>query len=146
MLWLFGQIWLWLLVSFLLGATATWLLMRTARPKRAVQPSAPLAAPVEQPAEETRHIPANPYDSGYEEPYGHYEDEPERVYNDYPEVDPDEPYDARYPDSGARPLPDPEADLRPRLSGELNWPGQDQQSPHWPHSDEPAPRRPGRGG
>ncbi|WP_116200365.1 LapA family protein [Amycolatopsis circi] len=165
MLWLFGQIWLWLLVSFLLGAAVMWLFTRAARPKAdpdpgpgsgsgsgsgagigaEAQPYRPAAAPVEAPTEETRHIPrANPYED-YEEPaYPHYDDQPERVYNDYPEVDPDEPYDERRPthDSAGHPLPDPE----PRLSGELSWPDDDQRSPHWPHDDEPAPRRPGRSG
>ncbi|WP_406638992.1 LapA family protein [Amycolatopsis sp. WGS_07] len=147
MLWLFGQIWLWLLVSFLLGAAVMWLFTRAARPKTEADPYRPAAAPVEAPAEETRHIPpANPYEDygdhgAYEEPaYPHYDDQPERVYNDYPDVDPDEPYHAQQqPD---HPLPDPE----PRLSGELSWPEDDQRSPHWPHDDEPAPRRPGRSG
>ncbi|MFD2474181.1 LapA family protein [Amycolatopsis silviterrae] len=157
MLWLFGQIWLWLLVSFLLGAAVMWLFTRASRPKAEADPYRPAAAPVEAPAEETRHIPpANPYEdhgdyrdredhSGYAEPaYPHYDDQPERVYNDYPDVDPDEPYHAQQPaqDPAGHPLPDPE----PRLSGELSWPEDDQRSPHWPHDDEPAPRRPGRSG
>ncbi|SFO37282.1 LapA family protein [Amycolatopsis rubida] len=150
MLWLFGQIWLWLLVSFLLGAAVMWLFTRAARPKAEAEaePYRPAAAPAEEPAEETRHIPqANPYEDyeDYEEPaYPHYEDQPERVYNDYPDVDPDEPYHGQHAthDSAGHPLPDPE----PRLSGELSWPEDDQRSPHWPHGDEPAPRRPGRSG
>lgn len=148
MLWLFGQIWLWLLVSFLLGAAVMWLFTRASRPKADADaeaaPYRPAVAPVEEPAEETRHIPpANPYED-YEEPaYPHYEDQPERVYNDYPDVDPDEPYNGQHAthDAAGHPLPDPE----PRLSGELSWPEDDQRSPHWPH-DEPAPRRPGRSG
>jgi len=146
MLWLFGQIWLWLLVSFLLGAAAAGLLMRAARPKPAEEPRYLPAA--ESPAEEP---PANPYQD-YDEPYRHYEDEPERgyeperVYNDYPDVDPDEPYDAHYPAAGAHARHEPEADPHPRLSGELNWPAGDQPGPHWPHEDDPAPRRPGRSG
>ncbi|WP_033294454.1 LapA family protein [Amycolatopsis jejuensis] len=140
MLWLFGQIWLWLLVSFLLGAAVMWLLTRMTRPKRAAEPVAaaplPVPVPVEDPAEETRYFPpVNPYDSG------HYDDE---VYNDYPDVDPDEPYDPHHApqNSGGHPLPDPE----PRLSGELNWPAEDPPAPHWPDDNEPAPRRPGRSG
>ncbi|MGW4829551.1 hypothetical protein ACWEOG_18350 [Amycolatopsis japonica] len=34
MLWLFGQIWLWLLISFALGCGVTWLLMRGERRER----------------------------------------------------------------------------------------------------------------
>ncbi|MGW4483324.1 LapA family protein [Amycolatopsis sp. NPDC004368] len=145
MLWLFGQIWLWLLVAFLLGALVMWLVMRVGRPKRAEEPAA-AAAPVEaapepSDAERTQYIPVTAYD---------YNEQPERVYNDYPQVDPDEPYapDER---SGRRigRLPDPEA----HLSGDLNWPAAEEAPAdpvdQWPHDDEPhesAPRRPGRGG
>ncbi|GAA3555819.1 hypothetical protein GCM10022222_44290 [Amycolatopsis ultiminotia] len=143
MLWLFGQIWLWLLVSFLLGAAVMWLLTRATRTRapaepEPVRPAAEPAAPAE--AEQTQYLPpATHHDSThYDAQY--YDDEPERVYNDYPEVDPDEPYPPL--DSGGYPLPDPE----PRMSGELDWPAGDEEPDRWPHEDEPAPRRPGRGG
>ncbi|WP_326566625.1 LapA family protein [Amycolatopsis rhabdoformis] len=163
MLWLFGQIWLWLLVAFLLGALVMWLIMRVGRPKRAAEPARaaadpgafgaagtsaaartsgtlPVAAEEPSEAERTQYIPVTAYD---------YNEQPERVYNDYPEVDPDEPYAPDEP-SGHRigRLPDPE----PHLSGDLNWPAEKDPADsvdQWPHDDEPhesAPRRPGRGG
>lgn len=51
MLWLFGQIWLWLLISFALGCGVTWLLMRGERRERpaaepAVHEPARAAVPV----------------------------------------------------------------------------------------------------
>lgn len=158
MLWLFGQIWLWLLISFLLGAAVMWVLTQAApriRPRAAVaepeppRPPAEPSTPIE--AERTRHFApaAEPAhydhhdDHHYDHRYEHYEyhdEEPERVYNDYPDVDPDEPYQPQ--DSGGYPLPDPE----PRLSGELNWPSaRDHPPPDRPRADQPA-RRPGRGG
>ncbi|WP_410648101.1 hypothetical protein [Amycolatopsis sp. cmx-4-54] len=53
MLWLFGQIWLWLLISFALGCGATWLLMRGERRER------PAAEPVARP-ELPAPVPAEP--------------------------------------------------------------------------------------
>ncbi|MEU4666425.1 LapA family protein [Amycolatopsis sp. NPDC023774] len=148
MLWLFGQIWLWLLIAFLLGALVMWLIMQAGRPKRPSRSSEPAreAAPadasvasVPEPSESerTQYIPVPSYD--YDEP-------PERVYNDYPEVDPDEPYAPDEP-FGHRigRLPEPE----PHLSGDLNWPSAEEPVGGWPRDDEPrksAPRRPGRGG
>ncbi|MEV0071664.1 MULTISPECIES: LapA family protein [unclassified Amycolatopsis] len=148
MLWLFGQIWLWLLIAFLLGALVMWLIMRAGRPKRSREPAASAAGagstsgslpavPEPSDAERTQYIPVPTYD---------YDEQPERVYNDYPAVDPDEPYAPDEP-SGHRigRLPDPE----PHLSGDLNWPAAEEPADEWPHNDEPresAPRRPGRGG
>ncbi|QRP46700.1 LapA family protein [Amycolatopsis sp. FDAARGOS 1241] len=139
MLWLFGQIWLWLLVAFLLGALVMWLITRAARPKprREAEAAVPERVEVPEPveAERTQYIPVT-----------HYDEPPERVYNDYPDVDPDEPYAADN-ESGHRTgeLPDAE----PRLSGDLNWPAADGPAGDWPREDEAhesAPRRPGRGG
>ncbi|PXY37161.1 hypothetical protein DI005_36910 [Prauserella sp. PE36] len=59
MLWLFGQIWLWLLISFALGAGLTALLFRRpARQRPPERPVPPPAAPPPAEAEETRHLPA----------------------------------------------------------------------------------------
>jgi hypothetical protein len=49
MWWLFGQLWLWLLAAFALGAATTLLLTRSGRPHR--------PAPPPVPAEETRPVP-----------------------------------------------------------------------------------------
>ncbi|MFC4002062.1 hypothetical protein ACFS2C_13125 [Prauserella oleivorans] len=59
MLWLFGQIWLWLLLAFALGAgSAALVLTRWGRPRRPARPVSPLEpAPQAPPEEETRHIP-----------------------------------------------------------------------------------------
>ncbi|WP_432848241.1 LapA family protein [Amycolatopsis sp. CA-161197] len=147
MLWLFGQIWLWLLVAFLLGALVMWLIMRAGRPKRPREADSIPAAgstsgslpdvPEPSDAERTQYIPVPSYD---------YDEQPERVYNDYPEVDPDEPYTPdEAPGHHIGRLPDPE----PHLSGDLNWPAAEEPVDAWPHDDEPhesAPRRPGRGG
>ncbi|MBB4687907.1 LapA family protein [Amycolatopsis jiangsuensis] len=151
MLWLFGQIWLWLLVSFLLGAAVMWLLTRMARPRaegagatEAARPE-PSRPPAEPPAptdaEQTHYLPPveeSPHDDfGYHDS-GYHEEDPGRVYNDYPEIDPDEPY----PPRDAVGYPEPE----PRLSGELDWPADEEYADDWPHEDEPAQRRPGRSG
>jgi len=53
MLWLFGQIWLWLLISFALGCGVTWLMMRG---ERREQP-APEPAPAREPE---RAVPVYP--------------------------------------------------------------------------------------
>ncbi|MDT8911063.1 LapA family protein [Amycolatopsis sp. PS_44_ISF1] len=141
MLWLFGQIWLWLLIAFLLGAAVMWLLMRATRPKPVAEPEVyehdeaedePLDVPAPLEAERTQYIP----------PVGHYEyeEQPERVYNDYPQVDPDEPYEPEHRSDGR--LPEPEA----RLSGDLGWPADAETTGGWERAGRPAPRRPGRGG
>ena len=61
MVWLFGQIWLWLVVAFALGALASWLVLRTAqRPKPEPQPEPEPDVRYEEPsaAEQTQFIPA----------------------------------------------------------------------------------------
>ncbi|MFF5989860.1 hypothetical protein [Prauserella flavalba] len=58
MLWLFGQIWLWLLISFALGAGLTALLFRRPSRQRPYERhSPPLAAPPPAEEEATRHLP-----------------------------------------------------------------------------------------
>jgi hypothetical protein len=146
MLWLFGQIWLWLLVAFLLGAAVMWLLMRATRPKPLAEhefdeydeaDEEPLNVPAPLEAERTQYIPVGRYE---------HEDhpQPERVYNDYPEVDPDEPYEPE--DHAEGRLPEPEA----RLSGDLGWPAaaetDAETTGEWLRTDQPSPRQPGRGG
>jgi hypothetical protein len=144
MLWLFGQIWLWLLIAFLLGAAVMWLLMRAARPKPVAERETyehdeadeePLEVPAPLEAERTQYIPVGQYD---------HDESPERVYNDYPEVDPDEPYVPE--DHAEGRLPEPEA----RLSGDLGWPAtaetDAETTGEWLRTDQPSPRQPGRGG
>ncbi|MFJ8917626.1 hypothetical protein [Amycolatopsis sp. NPDC102389] len=143
MLWLFGQIWLWLLISFALGCGVTWLLMRGERRERpAAEPAAPepvgAVAPEPEPepvpellsTERTQFLP------------------PARVQDD------DEPYDQEAeghrqgqltPDSvlGYRPeQPEPAA---------RNGEGGHEPEPVWPSDEDwpPAGRpehRPGQGG
>lgn len=45
MLWLFGQIWLWLLIAFALGCGVTWLMMRGERPEQAIYEPVPSPRP-----------------------------------------------------------------------------------------------------
>jgi hypothetical protein len=143
MLWLFGQIWVWLLIAFLLGALVMWLIMRAARPKLPGRDPKPEPAEVPEPveAEQTQYIPVT-----------HYDEPPAPVYNDYPEVDPDDPYPAERSGGHWREHTGELPEAEPHLSGELNWPRTDEAGHpggEWPHEDgpaQPAPRRPGRGG
>jgi hypothetical protein len=137
MVWLFGQIWLWLIVAFALGAVSAWLVLRTTqRPRRpepepATEPELyyepePLAA------EQTQFIPAASFQPRQDH---HYGDE---------ETDAPEPAGHR---EGHLPLPPqrgPQAE---------DWPAEEE--PAWPEADDlpdatrqwpPAPHQPGRGG
>ncbi|MEV6909664.1 hypothetical protein [Amycolatopsis sp. NPDC051071] len=49
MLWLFGQIWLWLLISFALGCGVTWLMTRGERRAQAAPEPAPAGEPEPEP-------------------------------------------------------------------------------------------------
>lgn len=132
MLWLFGQIWLWLLVAFALGAVTTWLLMRALQRQQQPPESAYEPFPEEEPvssAEQTQFIPAPPF-------------APSEPLQDYHFVD-DEPYD-QAPDGhreGRLPMPPP----RPAPASE-DWPTEEE--PVWPVAEDlDATRRwPGRSG
>lgn len=145
MLWLFGQIWLWLLIAFALGCGVTWLMMRGERrepapyeqapPPRPAVPPQPEAEPVPAPlaAEQTQFIPParihdedEPYD---QEAEGHREGQlipepvrPAQVY--YPD-----PLDqgARNSENGHEPEP--------------VWPSDED----WPPAERASEHRPGHG-
>lgn len=131
MVWLFGQIWLWLIIAFALGALTAWLVLRpTRRPKPAPEPE-PVREPEPEPleAERTQFIPAAWQSPGHEHPR-------ETAVDDEPE-----PVGHR---EGRLPLP-------PQRGAEAeDWPAQEE--PAWPEADdlpEAAPRwphQPGRGG
>ena len=138
MVWLFGQIWLWLIVAFALGALCAWLILRTTQRPKPAQDWEPAQDPPTEPsyaaepeplaAEQTQFIPAaslHPPDEYYEtdepEPAGHRE--------------------------GHLPLP-------PQRGPQVDdWPAEEE--PAWPEADDlpdatrqwpPAPHQPGRGG
>ncbi|SFW60883.1 hypothetical protein [Amycolatopsis australiensis] len=130
MLWLFGQIWLWLIVAFLLGALTSWLVLRGAR--------RPQARP--EPVEEARHEP-EPEPLAAEQtqfiPAAWAQHEPSRIEHAHDDEEP-EPVGHR---EGHLPLP-------PQRGAEAeDWPTEDE--PAWPESEEaapPWPHQPGRGG
>jgi hypothetical protein len=143
MLWLFGQIWLWLLISFALGCGVTWLMMRGDRrehaapePERAVpvhvEPEP--VVPVPLAAEQTQFIPpARIHDDDElydQEPEGHREGQlpPEPVHS--PQVyHPQEPEPAgRNGGHGHEPEP--------------VWPSDED----WPPAGRTSEYRPGQGG
>ncbi|MFK0247958.1 hypothetical protein ACIQUM_24980 [Amycolatopsis azurea] len=144
MLWLFGQIWLWLLISFALGCGVTWLMMRGERPEHtAPEPvvrepeRAVHAEPEPEPVpellstEQTQFLPPariqdddEPYD---QEAEGHREGqlhpEPVRAHH------PGEPEPAgRNGEGGHEPEP--------------VWPSDED----WPPAGRAAEHRPGQGG
>ncbi|MGW5724341.1 hypothetical protein ACWEVP_49835 [Amycolatopsis sp. NPDC003865] len=129
MVWLFGQIWLWLIVAFALGALTSWLVLRTAqRPKPRSEPEPEPAAEehYEEPAEQTQFIPAAWMQPGTERPHDvHEDDEPEPVGHR----------------EGHLPLP-PQ-----RGTQAEDWPTEEE--PAWPESEDATPQwphQPGRGG
>ncbi|MEA5359074.1 hypothetical protein VA596_05960 [Amycolatopsis sp., V23-08] len=132
MVWLFGQIWLWLIVAFALGALSAWLVLRTTQTTRTAQRPHEEPEPAYEPepyydeAEQTQFIPATAfqpteesrYDDDTPEPAGHRE--------------------------GHLPLP-------PQRGPESeDWPAEEE--PAWPRADDlpdawpQAPHQPGRGG
>ena len=129
MVWLFGQIWLWLIIAFALGALTSWLLLRTTRrPKPTAEPVADAyyEPEPEPPAEQTQFIPA-----AWMQPEA---DRPEYVQDD----EAPEPAGHR---EGHLPLP-------PQRGAQAeDWPTEEE--PAWPEADEVTPRwphQPGRGG
>jgi hypothetical protein len=132
MVWLFGQIWLWLIIAFALGALTSWLVLRAAqRPKAAPEPEPYEPEPYEpepEPlaTEQTQFIPAAWMQPGTERPESvHDDEEPEPVGHR----------------EGRLPLPPqrgPQAEDWP-TEEEPAWPEADEVTPQWPH-------QPGRGG
>jgi hypothetical protein len=148
MLWLFGQIWLWLLIAFALGCGVTWLTMRGERREQASREQAVAAMPgpavphypepdsVPPPleAEQTQFIPParihdddEPYD---QEAEGHREGqltpEPVRPSQVYHPGDPG--HGTRNGENGHEPEP--------------VWPSDED----WPPADRASEHRPGHGG
>ncbi|MCR6484372.1 hypothetical protein M8542_16230 [Amycolatopsis sp. OK19-0408] len=129
MLWLFGEIWLWLVIAFALGALTSWLVLRaTQRPKAEPHPVyEPEPEPAPEPAEQTQFIPAA-----------------------WVHPEPDHPVERHFPDDehepeghreGHLPLPPqrgPQAEDWP-TEEEPAWPEAEDATPQWPH-------QPGRGG
>jgi hypothetical protein len=132
MMWLFGQIWLWLIVAFGLGALTSWLLLRSAH-----RPEPQLAEPEAEP--EPEYEPAVPPPLSVEQtefiPAAWAQHEPEARP---PAPDEPEPVGHR---EGRLPLP-------PQRGADAeDWPAEDE--PAWPPAEEAAPRwphQPGRGG
>jgi len=132
MVWLFGQIWLWLIIAFALGALTSWLALRTAqRPKAAPEPEPYEPEPYEpepEPlaTEQTQFIPAAWMQPGTDRPESaHDDEEPEPVGHR----------------EGRLPLP-PQ-----RGAQDEDWPTEEE--PAWPEADEVTPQwphQPGRGG
>lgn len=129
MVWLFGQIWLWLIIAFALGALTSWLLLRATqhRPQHEPEPEhEPEAVPEPLAAEQTQFIPA-----AWAQQAPH---EPEPAEDD----DVPEPVGHR---EGRLPLP-PQRGVQAE-----DWPTEEE--PAWPESEEAAPQwpqQPGRGG
>ncbi|OXM51241.1 hypothetical protein CFP71_25640 [Amycolatopsis thailandensis] len=141
MLWLFGQIWLWLLISFALGCGVTWLMTRGERRERtAPEPSARVperaavhAEPEPEPvpellsSEQTQFIP------------------PARIQDD------DEPYDQEAEGHREGQLtPEPVRAYRPEQPepAARNGEGGHEPEPVWPSDEDwpPAGHRPGQSG
>jgi hypothetical protein len=133
MFWLFGQIWLWLIVAFALGALTSWLVLRAAE------------TPQPAPEEEPRYEPPEPLSVEQTQfiPAAWAQHEPDRRADVHDDEEPD-PVGHR---EGHLPLPPqrgPQAE---------DWPTEEE--PAWPQTEEapdatrqwpPAPHQPGRGG
>ncbi|WIY07368.1 hypothetical protein QRX60_15720 [Amycolatopsis mongoliensis] len=134
MVWLFGQIWLWLVIAFALGALTSWLVLRTTRrPRPAAEPVdeayyEPEPEPEPLAAEQTQFIPAAWMQPGAERTETvHDDEEPEPVGHR----------------EGHLPLP-PQRGVQAE-----DWPTEEE--PAWPEADELPeaapqwPHQPGRG-
>jgi hypothetical protein len=129
MMWLFGEIWLWLIVAFALGALTSWLLLR-ATPRPEPPPAEPEAEP------EPLYEPAPPPPLSVEQtqfiPAAWAQHEPEARP---PATDAPEPVGHR---EGRLPLPPqrgPEAEDWP-TEDEPAWPPSEEATPRWPHQPE----------
>ncbi|KDN20458.1 hypothetical protein [Amycolatopsis rifamycinica] len=133
MFWLFGQIWLWLIVAFALGALTSWLVLRTAQRPR------PEPEPEPEPEEEPRYEPPPPLSTEQTQfiPAAWVQHAPERRTDPHDDEEP-EPVGHR---EGHLPLP-------PQRGAQAeDWPTEEE--PAWPESEDAAPRwphQPGRGG
>ncbi|MET8995322.1 hypothetical protein [Amycolatopsis sp. Hca4] len=132
MFWLFGQIWLWLIVAFALGALTSWVVLRAAarprsEPVRDVEPEPDdHEPPPPLSTEQTQFIPAAWAQHAPERRGGLHDDEEA------------EPVGHR---EGHLPLP-PQ-----RGAQDEQWPTEDE--PAWPESEEATPQwpqQPGRSG
>jgi hypothetical protein len=134
MVWLFGQIWLWLIIAFALGALTSWLVLRAAQHPHPEPEPEPEPEPAEDAGhepeplavEQTQFIPAAWMQPGTERPPAvHDDEEPEPVGHH----------------EGRLPLP-------PQRGAQAeDWPVEEE--PAWPESEDAAPQwpqQPGRGG
>ncbi|MEV6875169.1 hypothetical protein [Amycolatopsis sp. NPDC051128] len=137
MLWLFGQIWLWLIVAFVLGVLTAWLVLRASpRPKpepagEAGEPAEPRHEPTPSAAEQTQFIPA-----AWAQHAPDWTDD--RFPGEEQESEPDGHREGRLP-------------LPPQRGAQAeNWFAEEE--PAWPEADEVPdatrrwPHQPGRGG
>lgn len=132
MFWLFGQIWLWLIVAFALGALTSWLALRAAQRPR------PAPEPAPEPEDEPRYEPPPPLSTEQTQfipaAWAQHAPEPRADVHD----DEADPVGHR---EGHLPLP-------PQRGAEAeDWPSEDE--PAWPESEEATPQwpqQPGRGG
>ncbi|MFE0023696.1 hypothetical protein [Amycolatopsis sp. NPDC059021] len=169
MFWLFAQIWLWLLLAFLLGALVTWLLMRAAQ-RREAPAEAAYAEPEPEPdheghegheiyearepaphaAEETQYIPQAAY---AEEDQGHLEDDHHYPHDEYSHDEPhylNEEPDVPEPEGhreGQLPAPAPphaqHGQEEPAWPAADDWPSEPQDGPA-PDGPPPRSHQPGR--
>ncbi|MEU4252070.1 hypothetical protein AB0F15_32085 [Amycolatopsis sp. NPDC026612] len=144
MVWLFGQIWLWLIVAFALGALTSWLVLRTAA--GAKPGSEPAYESTPEPDDEPRYEPAPPPLSVEQTQFipaawAQHEPGPRADVHDDEEPDPVGHREGNLP---LPPQRGPQAE---------DWPTEEE--PAWPQADEPpdaarqwppAPHQPGRGG
>jgi hypothetical protein len=133
MVWLFGQIWLWLIVAFALGALTSWLVLRSAQhsePEPELEPEPePSYEPEPLAVEQTQFIPAAWAQGGHAG-------------------------DHRFPADDDDPAPEPVGHREGRLplppqrgAQDEEWPTEEE--PAWPESEEATPQwphQPGRGG
>ncbi|MGW5747813.1 hypothetical protein [Amycolatopsis sp. NPDC003861] len=130
MFWLFGQIWLWLIVAFALGALTSWLVLRTTKSPQPAREEKPEAEPAYEPppplsTEQTQFIPAA------------WAQHPPDRRAGAPDDDEQDPVGHR---EGHLPLP-------PQRGAQAeDWPTEEE--PAWPESEEAPqwPQQPGRGG
>ncbi|MFC4081448.1 hypothetical protein [Amycolatopsis samaneae] len=161
MFWLFGQIWLWLLLAFLLGALVTWLVMRAAQRREAPEPYAehepypehepePVHEPEPHAAEETQYIPQAAYDDEHPEDHAHPYARHEHA-DDEPRYPDEEPYDPEPEGHRQGQLPTPAPQTQRHAADDPAWPADDAwpaDSPEHPAPEDPSARshQPGRGG
>jgi hypothetical protein len=87
MLWLFGQIWIWLLLAFLLGAAVATVIFTAVNRQRPEPEHEVYDDEVGLPVDETQYIPTSEYEETYEDPPA--SEYPPRPQNDWPPEDVD---------------------------------------------------------